>query len=69
MANNNNAANIEAENRALRQNTVELNRKMCIRDSLEVAGPAELGRDHVAAGQVDVAEQLAACLLYTSRCV
>ncbi|QQB36927.1 phage tail tape measure protein [Achromobacter deleyi] len=37
MANNNNAANIEAENRALRQNTVELNRNASARRAWESA--------------------------------
>ena len=37
MANNNNAANIEAENRALRQNTVELNRNATARRAWESA--------------------------------
>lgn len=37
MANNNNAANIEAENRALRQNTVELNRNATARRAWERA--------------------------------
>lgn len=37
MADNNNAANIEAENRALRQNTVELNRNAAARRAWESA--------------------------------
>lgn len=37
MANNNNAANIEAENRALRQNTLELNRNAAARRAWESA--------------------------------
>ena len=37
MANNNNAANIEAKNRALRQNTVELNRNATARRAWESA--------------------------------